>query len=212
MMTPQLRWRILVAFATLLSLATLHCHGKSSAEWSVVRERLDARPVMVRVDLSRPGSVTVPLRQSPGAHQHGQFLYLDPGSATMSPSSDPLKGLSGAISITDGRGNEVERIPLREGMEIGSAGANRYPLGTRLTLPEGEYKLTVAVETGAEGLAGGESIIYSQYAVCELETLPAMFWGLLSWTAGVAAAVAWLIVAVRLARKRREGTVHAAPK
>lgn len=194
------RWATPAAIAVALSAAALYCHAIAAAKWAVIQGWLDARPGLTRVDLSRPGSTTVPLPQPVATHHHGQSFYLDLGG-DVPPGADPLKGLTGAVRVTDESGGEVERMILREGMEGEPSDPGRYPLGTWVRLAEGRYEMTVEVETGAPGLSGRDTTIYSRLFVCELEAVPAMLWGLLSWMAGIPAGIAWLVVAVRVARQ-----------
>jgi hypothetical protein len=137
-------------------------------------------------------------------HHHGQFFFLDLGPSVL-PGSDPLKGLTGTVRLTDESGVEIERIALDESLKCEANNPRLYPLGLPLTLSEGRSTMTVEIVTGAPALVGQDTTISSRLFICELEILPAMFWGLLSGMAGIPAVLGWLIALVRVALQARRG-------
>ncbi|MCE5280037.1 MAG: hypothetical protein ABFD92_10810 [Planctomycetaceae bacterium] len=161
---------------------------------------LDARPMETGFDLSKPGEITVPFRQTCSS-SHGEVLCLkcDLPEAAKQNTEQLLKGLSGSVVIKDSQGNGIK------GGEI-TADRSRYHDGEIILaafapFSKGEYTATIRIDSGAPALAGKTQTIYAKYELCGLEKMPAGICTMLAGGAGLVALVSILSVLQGLLRK-----------
>jgi hypothetical protein len=184
-------------FAAVLIGLTVWSYVRYRAKYDEWSDWMTSRPVSGPVDLSRPGTLTVPftLGDTPG---HGLFFNLVVEHGETGPAS--LQGLEVSGRLTDTRGADVGAF-LNGEPEHGSEGktAQWREVGfcTR-RLPPGEYTLTLEVRSGAPDLAAVPQGIYTRYWLCELEMLPVWGRALLTFVTGFPAAMLWLVVLVRV--------------
>jgi hypothetical protein len=187
-------------WAFALSAGAGYSYARYADAKAPVDQALSAKPGLAHVDLTRPGSVTVPVPQSPGTHPHGVAFYLELGGDSSPDKAHRLKGLRGSVTLTDDTGAVVELRQLDESVTPVSERGNLYNLGFSPLVPSSGYTMTVTVEAGSPAMVGTGATVYGRYMVCEMELLPALQWGLLACSAGVPAMAFWLVAVGRAIR------------
>jgi hypothetical protein len=147
------------------------------------RAWLEARPMETAIDLSQPGEISVPFRQTCSI-AHGEGLYLQGDfDETRQEQQELLEGLSGVVVLVDAEGREIESL------KISGTGAHfedgKILLADFVPFRVGDYVARIRIESGASALAGREQTIYARYHLCGLEQLPARVASALALGAGI---------------------------
>jgi len=189
---------------TVISLLGAVMFGVAAYRFNVTVHRWDlARPMETPIDLSRPGSVTVPFDQTCSiSHGEGVFLNCKIRDEAGQVPGEVLKGLSGSLVITDSAGNEIANRDLTE-MKLPPPGqpiVSRYLVSGEVMLTEistfktGAYTATVTIDQGAPALAGHTQTIYAKYRLCGMEQMPGVVLGFFAFCAGLICLIAGLVV------------------
>lgn len=189
-----------LAFGRLfgLSLAASSLGVAVFAGWLSYRRSCDyeawvtARPLETPMDLSHPGSITVPFHQT-CVISHGEYLMLDcdRGGRAEGTLEELLRGLSGSLVIEDQAGKEVvnQSLWVQQPADI----LEREIVLTDLpSFPEGEYQATISIKRGVPALAGTPQIVFAKYQLCGLERLAVPVFGFISFCATVVCLIAGL--------------------
>jgi len=159
-------------------------------------EWMDARPVEIAVDLSRPETFTAPFHQTCGI-SHGEAFYLTvPKSPDGADCAELLQGLRGTITINDEQDKEMETLEISGEVYHVDNTEGLLMLVDFRPFPEGNYTLTLEVEEGAPALAGIEQTIHAEYQLCGMERIGAQIAGLFAFVF----AIPGLIVGVSVVR------------
>jgi hypothetical protein len=157
------------------------------------------RPMETAIDLSRPGQVTVPFRQTCGI-SHGEAICLeceidrDPDERFQ----EAFTGLAAKFVIRDADGREIESRTI----DVDSVHAWRDQIVLTGLAPfaRGDYLATIEIESGAAALAGRPQVVYAVYQLCGMEQVPAIIWGAFGVVAGVTGLIAGACVLPGLLR------------
>ena len=147
-------------------------------------EWIDARPVEVAVDLSRPGKISAPFRQTCQV-SHGEAFYLTVEPSGDRPNSQLLDGLDGRITIHDADGNEVQSLELTSRIDSGADVDEPIRLAYFHPFANGDYTATIEIRNGAASLKGTEQTVHAEYQLCGLERFPATISGFLALVCGI---------------------------
>lgn len=153
-----------------------------------------ARPLETTIDLSRPGTLTVPFHQTCSV-SHGECMMLecDLGEEQEATLEELLQGFSGSIVIKDQTGEEVvnQRLNIHQAYGL----LNREIVLVDLpTFSAGDYQATISVETGVPALADYPQIVYAKYLLCGMEQMPGVMAGIYAFCASVVCLIAGLVV------------------
>ena len=195
-MRPIAYGRIVGLIVATAGLGTSAYFARESARLNAeFHQWLDDRPMQAEVDLSKPGEISVPFRQTCSV-SHGEAIYL---SVTPPLDSYPkpdslLYELSAKIIIKDREGNEIidseiagKRAQRRDG-ETDILLAFFYPFS------KGDYTATIHVDSGVAELAGKQQVLYAKYFLCGLEQFPAIIAGVFSFVSGAIGLIAAVVV------------------
>ncbi|MCA9016250.1 MAG: hypothetical protein KDA77_13040 [Planctomycetaceae bacterium] len=187
--------RIFGLLLTVISLVGAVVFVKASFYFnSQFQQWTTARPLETTIDLSRPGTVTVPFHQTCSV-SHGECMMLecDLGEEQEATLEERLQGLSGSIVIKDQTGKEVVNQRLNVHQAYGLL--NREIVLVDLpTFSTGNYQATISVETGVPVLADYPQIVYAKYLLCGMEQMPGVMAGIFAFCAGVVCLIAGLVV------------------
>ncbi|MBN69517.1 MAG: hypothetical protein CME32_09590 [Gimesia sp.] len=150
-------------------------------------QAITARPMEAVLDLSQPGTVTVPFEQT-CSFSHGEGIYLDLNDAeTDKERAEILGRFSGSIVIHDLAGNEI----LNRGLSTSQASEmnGEVRLADLPTFAEGDYRATITVDTLGIAFPHSRQTIYARYELCGLEQMPVVVFGFISFCAGFVALV-----------------------
>jgi hypothetical protein len=180
-------------------------------EYKILREfrrQTETRPLDLSVDLSQPGTFTVPFKQSwRTCCRQTIDLHIPPHALAKHLPSELLASLDFTWQITDTDGSVVadkesagqpdwDKGPY-EGM---------IPLAYFRPFALGDYTFSCTVVTGAPALAGLEQRLVCRYRPCGLETLPALFCCIIGIASFAAAGIILLVVLIVTKRKKRGQT------
>jgi len=160
---------------------------------------IDARPLDVTLDLTRPSVQTVPFTQTCSL-AHGESIYFDTGEAGWSEAevAERFAGLDGTLKIRDAAGKEIAS------RELTAESVSPWGLDPMLTgifpFAKGDYTAEIRIERGASDLPGSEHRLYARYELCGLELLPAYLLGAVSAVAGLVGLIAAAITATSIRR------------
>jgi hypothetical protein len=160
---------------------------------------IDARPLKMSVDLSRPGQITAPFVQTCQI-SHGEAFYLTINPLADRNASDLLDGLAGTITINDSDGNEVQSLEIPSKIAPARDFDEPIMLAYIATFPEGEYSATIEVQEPAPALDGVEQSIHARYHLCGCERLPATVHGFFAFVCGIPGLVVALFVLIGFIR------------
>lgn len=150
-------------------------------------QAITARPMEAVIDLSQPGTVTVPFEQTCSI-SHGEGIYLDLNDAeTDKERAEILGRFSGSIVIHDLAGNEIVNRGLSTSQASEMNGEVR--LADLPTFAEGDYRATITVDTHGIASPHSRQTIYARYELCGLEQIPVVVFGFISFCAGFVALV-----------------------
>ncbi|QDV50290.1 hypothetical protein [Gimesia fumaroli] len=187
--------RILGLLLAVISLVGAVVFVKASEYFnSQYHQWTTARPLETKIDLSQPGSVTVPFHQTCSV-SHGEYMMLecDLGEEQEETLEELFQGLSGSIVIKDQTGEEVVNQSFKVHNPHGTL--NREIVLVDLpTFAEGKYQATISVETGVPALADSPQIVYAKYLLCGMEQMPGVLSGIYAFCASVVCLIAGLIV------------------
>lgn len=154
---------------------------------------ISAHPMEVTLDLSRPGTVTVPFHQTCSV-SHGEGVFVDGGlkdDGEQIPQAE-LNGLSGSIVIQNAADEEIvaRHFKVSEATLSDSPGNSGLVSGGQMlveipTFSQGEYTATITIEKGVAALSGQTQRLYAKYQLCGLEQIPVVVLGFISFCAGV---------------------------
>ena len=158
------------------------------------------RPLEAEVDLSKPGLIELPLRQTCSiAHGQNVVLQLPASALKQHNAAELLNGLDATLTITDAAGsNVVEEAAL----EIGASSDSPNEAICIFSFPtfhKGTFQAKIKVSRGAPALAGITQRIESRYLLCGLESMIAniaLLLGFIGIGLGVVVAcwVGWIVV------------------
>jgi hypothetical protein len=139
-------------------------------------QAFEARPMETAIDLSKPGELTVPFRQT-CSMAHGEALYVDCDSDEVVKQNleELLNGLSGNVVIMASDGNEVETVRFNN--KTAQYWEGKVLLTWIAPFRNGDYVATIRVDSGAAALANKQQTIYAKYQLCGLEQMPAAITG-----------------------------------
>ncbi|MEQ9071906.1 MAG: hypothetical protein RLO18_34540, partial [Gimesia chilikensis] len=150
-------------------------------------QAIKARPMEAVLDLSQPGTVTVPFQQTCSI-SHGEGIYLDLKEVKTDKERVEILGrFSGSIVIHDLAGNEIMKRGLSTSQASEMNGEVR--LADLPTFAEGDYKATITVDTPGIASPHSRQTIYARYELCGLEQIPVVVFGFISFCAGFVALV-----------------------
>ncbi|QDT42196.1 hypothetical protein Pan241w_22770 [Gimesia alba] len=188
----------------VISLVGAVVFGVAAYRYNVMVHRWNlARPMETRVDLSQPGSLSVPFHQTCSiSHGEGVFLDCEIRDEAGQIPDEVLKGLAGSLVITDSAGNEIANRDLTEWKTPppGQPIVSRYLVSGEVMLTEiptfktGAYTATVTIDEGAPALADHTQTIYAKYRLCGMEQMPVAVFGFFAFCAGVVFLIAGLVV------------------
>ncbi len=144
---------------------------------------LTARPMETKLDLSQPGTVTIPFQQTCST-SHGEGIYLD--CDVRNEQGAVPNGLfsefSGSVVIHDLSGKEIvnRRLTVSDADSV----SGELLLVDLPTFQTGDYAATIRVDSGVPSLAGHPQFIYAKYQLCGLEKMPVAICGFISFCAG----------------------------
>lgn len=191
---------VLICVAVLFGCLAYQFNGNFQ-EW------ITARPMETTVDLSKPGTVSVPFYQTCSV-SHGELIVLDCNIKDDKGNIPDglLAGLSATIVITDIEGNETDSrnlVPFgvhpRNDQIIGNA-AGELILADLSTFRTGDYTATITVEDGLPALADYPQTIYARYQLCGCEQIPIYTFGFVSFVIGTIGLIIMMIVLTGLMR------------
>lgn len=165
------------------------------------------RPMETAIDLSQPGQVTVPFRQTCGV-SHGEAICLECEiDRDADARFEAFTGLSAKVVIRDAAGREVESRPID--VDSIHAWSDQIVLTGLAPFARGEYLATIEIESGAAALAGRPQVVYVVYQLCGLEQVPAIMWGVFGVAAGAIGVTSGVCVLPGLLRHgiRRVGPI-----
>lgn len=156
------------------------------------------RPMESAIDLSQPGSITVPFHQTcHAAHAEVICLEID-GDEQIENPHEFFQELKGELIVTDGDGEEVERVAIdNESTRIWQDEliiARIYPFA------KGQYIAKVNIDHGVTALSGRQQSIFAKYELCGLEAMPASIMGGAAMFAGFLGGIAAFCVAPGLVK------------
>ena len=154
---------------------------------------IDARPLNVAADLSRPGTFTAPFDQTCQV-SHGEAFYLTVGPTTDPSNAQLLHGLDGTITIKDADGDEVQSLKMTSEIDLDAAAEEPIMLAYFHPFANGDYTATIDVKNGATALHGSEQTIHAKYLLCGLERFPATISALLAFVCGIPGVIIGAIV------------------
>ena len=172
--------------------------------WRLDREFqawITARPVVMAVDLSKTGQFTAPFHQT-CCVSHGEAFYVTvPTSmlAGLEPAT-LLEGLHGTIKIADRDGNEIESLDVTNQPPRDVSRGQPIMLAYFRPFADGNYTVTIDVDSGAPALAGAEQVIHAEYQLCGVERYPSMIAAFVAFVLGVPALIMLPIAAVAFCR------------
>jgi hypothetical protein len=174
---------------SLTSGLSCRVRNRELIEWQV------ARPMSADVDLSKPGELETPFRQTCGV-SHGEVLLLDlvPPVALAENLSELFEGLDAEVTILDAHGKVEWNEPIKGGQLQDWGGKTRVVLTRFHPFPTGDYTARVSVHRGATELAGRRQTIYAQYQLCGLEGFPMLIAGAVSLVTFVPGFIALVVV------------------
>lgn len=157
------------------------------------------RPMETAIDLSQPGQVTVPFRQTCGI-SHGEALCLQ---CEIDRDADErfqkaFAGLSAKVVIRDAAGREIESRPID--VESVHVWSDQIVLAGLAPFARGDYLATIEIKSGAAALAGRPQVVYAVYQLCGMEQVPAIVWGVFGVAAGLIGVVFGVCVVPGLMR------------
>ncbi len=152
---------------------------------------IEDRPMDCVVDLSKPGSTTVPFLQTCDvSHGEALFIHLEPGVDSDEDLDELFDGLSATIVISDSDGMKIEDVKIDRSTFWRFDGAEDFVLTRFTPFQKGEYVATLRVDSGATKLANHEQLIYAKYELCGLEHMAAVVLGAVSVGAGLVGLIA----------------------
>lgn len=187
--------RILGLLLTVISLVVAVMFVNASFYFhSQFQQWTTARPLETKIDLSRPGSVTVPFHQTCSvAWSEYMMLECPLGDESDKVLEEQLQSLSGALVIRDQSGNEVVNQKLK-GVHTTGVLDRGIVLIHFPTFREGDYQATISIDSGVPALAGYPQTVYARYLLTGLEQLPVYRYRALAVSAGVVCLIAGLVV------------------
>ena len=173
---------LLVSLGTISSIALYRMHLSLTAQFS---DWLNAEPMQAQIDLSQPGSISIPFHQTCSS-AHGEAIFLDCDFTGVDKVNfkESFAEFSGTIILSDLDNKEVLSAPLNS--------ETAYFLGDEFILtyldvfPIGDYQATIQISSGAEVLSGNSQRIFAKYMLCGLEALPAEISRILAVLFGIA--------------------------
>lgn len=186
--------RIVGLLIAMIAMALSICCARECVQRNAeFHQWINARPMELSVDFSKPTEMAAPLRQTCGT-SHGESLYFEvtPSLEGQGKPEELLKELSARVVIKDEDGNVIRSA------KIDATTIHQYGPEEEIILsgfgpfPTGDYVATIHVESGVPALAGREQLVFVKYELCGLEQFPAWIAGAFSFGAlviGVVAAV-----------------------
>jgi hypothetical protein len=183
---------------------------ESQKGYAQFRAWLEARPVSIKVDFSKPGTYTSNFEQTCSV-SHGEIFGLElPKSALDNKEINYLlEGLNANCVITDANGNEFISLALPDPNTYRKSVYfdNLVTLNQEHPFENGTYHISISVSKGAPALSGIEQKFVARYLLCGIERLPADISRLASivcFIVGGVTVLTMFLMAVRKARKNRQ--------
>ncbi|HND56091.1 MAG TPA: hypothetical protein PLV92_26930, partial [Pirellulaceae bacterium] len=173
--------------------ATAYLAAESWRKYEDFDSWIEARPIDLAVDFSRPGTFRGPFRQTCQS-AHGEGLYVHVDGLKDDETIPELTDLDAVFTIRDGAGNVIAAGKLHGahesiyGLRAGRLVADLHPFVT------GDYEATVEVRRGAAWLAGKPQTLRGRYHLCGLERMGADIAMFLASAAGMIGAVVTMFV------------------
>jgi hypothetical protein len=196
--------------ASLLLVASAYCLVQSVLLAKTVNRAMEAEPLRMDVDLSKPGRYEGSYHQTyRRAHAGSLIVHLGPAPAGAAADTQPAGNFDGHVELFDAGGKCVfqDDLPtdaLKMLLTEDLAGEPTYQV-FRIppALPIGSYKFVLDVRRPAPALARRKQTVIARYAVCELEMMPAFLAGAASVVFGLTGGIVALVLLVGKARRRR---------
>ena len=150
---------------------------------------MDAEPMQMTVDLTKPGLYTAPFKQA-CVMAHGQSIYvsLQDQDLTSENTGEYFTGLSGSVTIRDNAGMEVLTKSFdADGVRLW--GEHPMLVGIH-PFKNGEYTAEFKIDRGAMALSKTSYELYARNELCGIELMPAHILGAASAVTGL---IAWII-------------------
>jgi hypothetical protein len=165
----------LTVFAVNATIAANHLSGRF-AKWQT------DRPVDALVDLSKPGTTTMPFVQTCYS-AHSEEIFLEAEGVDMT-TTDALQNLAGTLSIDD-NGEPLVTANLADIGTFTDAGGNhKFFVTSFFPFGPGTYTLKLQIDRPAEPLATHPQRLTAQYRLCGMEQYPEIltqFFAIVSW-------------------------------
>ncbi len=180
----------IVASLSLVALIVASIYfGISAWKWnSDFNEWIDAKPMQLTVDLTKPAIHTAPFKQTCDM-AHGQSIYvsLDGTDMTNENIGEHFAGLKGTLTIRNVDGTEVLTKDFHaDGVRLW--GEVPMLVGFH-PFQNGEYNAEIRIDQGAMALRGTAHELYARNELCGLELMPAYVLGAISAVVGVIACI-----------------------
>jgi len=139
-----------------------------------VRQWVDDRPMDTPVDLSKPGELRVPFRQTCSI-SHGEMILLEltPPIKSDRELDVSFQDLVARLLIADQDGNVVESIEIHETKVCRYSPGEDIYVARFDPFAKGDYTATLTIESGAANLTVRQQRLYAKYFICGCEQFPA---------------------------------------
>ena len=192
-------WRIVwsaigVGLIAATALSWLECRRLDC----ILKDAMEARPLVTTVDLSQRGVLTAQLTQTySGSCQEG--LYLDLAEAGVTPRSpaELLKGLRGKVTVSDLDGNTVMSKEITEEWDSEYSNEKAILLMYLPPVEQGDYTVALDITSGATALRGTKQEVFVKYLFCGIEHFPVAVMRLLTWGLAITALIISVVLAIR---------------
>ena len=181
--------RILGVIIAVIGIsASIYCAFESMRANHEFHEWLEARPMNIAIDLSRPGETKTSFRQTCSiSHGEAIFCQCNLDDASEKKPEELFKGFAADVVIKDSDGNEIEHAKIDS--TTVQQGDGDILLARFAPFQNGDYVATIRIDSGAPAFANKDQLLYARYQLCGLEQMPAFISGLFALGAGMIALV-----------------------
>ncbi len=169
-----------------------------------------ARPVALRVDLSKAGTYSAGFQQTySGSHFQMLVWEMESNQSAESPTQDLLAGLTGQIRILDANGCNIveEAISCEHGLFDGVA---ERALASFPPPKKGAYRFELDITSPSAHAPARPQMLTQRYRLCGMEYFAGAVSGVLGCSAIAVAAIVALVFLVWRARRRRRRAAEVA--
>lgn len=172
------RWTMWRAISAGLALCLLGFAGKCFVDARKFRKQFEdweaAKPIDTVVDLSTPGEIVVPFRQTCSS-SHSEVIALRVPAAALQGGSitQMLQGASARIQVRSKQDTNVVESAELDLSWSGDLIDGATPIFFVSPFRKGEYEARVSVTVGAPGLKGVPQRLEGRYLLCGMEAMPA---------------------------------------